>query len=611
MGLALAVALLCLLCGQPVLAGGPMGQAAHVLVSDADLPPADSAPWEPVHLPHRRVGTRGANAAPAVWLRAAFDLPASRTVGSHALYLPYLYAGGQIFLNGMPLATVRSSDEEVTVRWERPFMVVVPAALMRPGSNVVHVRMPAASMRFPRIVLGSLDAVRPAYERRLFWVSIVPQVTTVVCTLMSVFLLFIWWRRRQETMYGLLGMAALLWGLRTQTFVIEVLPHDLHAAWRAVYHAATGGFIVSIALFAMHFAQWRKPRLERILIAYAIAGPALMLLGPGMDPAVGRFWSAGLMPIGLMLLTVVVMAAWRQRTVPAMSLLAAISFAVIAGIHDYLLAWAEPLVVALAPGWFTHRIFLLHHAANLLLLVTVGVLVHRFVETLDTIEELNDTLELRVADRELQLERNFAALATLERERAAEEERDRIMRDMHDGLGSQLLTSLSRAERGALAQADVVDLLRGCIGEMRLALDAVAPLDDDFRSTLGNFRYRWEQQLLVHGIVSTWALAGLDDPIHVPTGQRLHVLRILQEALTNVVKHSKARHVTVSAATAAEDLVFTVQDDGQGFDARQPTTGRGVSNMRMRAEKMRAHLDLQSHPSWGTCMCLTLTRNAN
>ena len=84
-----------------------------------------------------------------------------------------------------------------------------------------------------------------------------------------------------------------------------------------------------------------------------------------------------------------------------------------------------------------------------------ALLTARFVRRSSSLEDLNRTLETRVADRERELAANYTRLAALQREHAASEERQLIMRDLHDGLGSQLFTSLSRVERGDMDDAQI------------------------------------------------------------------------------------------------------------------------------------------------------------
>lgn len=590
---------------------------ASMVVSDAAAPPAAEAPWRAVRLPDNwRLSQPGLTGATS-WYRIDFDVPdgVSRRA-SWAVYLPYFYDGAQLVVNGASVASIRGSDEHTRVLWVRPHLVLVPDSLILPGRNVLMVRAAQhaawSTLRFPAVSIGPADELLPLYERRLFWMRTLPQVTAVTSGLMSVFILFVWWRRPQETLYGLLGLASLLWGVRTMSFVIEQMPVAHWLVWRVVYWASTAGFVVVLALFALRFSGRRLPWLQRGLWTYWLVGPVMMWVnGTDAENWVGRVWAAGLIPIGMLVLGLFAHAAWRQRTWQAGLLLGAMLLSLAAGVHDYLVVANTPIAARLAPVWSGHRIYLLHLAANVLLLVMASILASRFIGSLSQVEELNRTLESRVADRERQLAGQFEAMAQLERDRAIEDERQRIMLDMHDGLGSRLLTSLARVERGAMPQRDMADALRACIAEMRLALDALSPSDDDFLGAFGNFRYRWDAQLADAGVQATWSIdAPGDVGLQVAAHQRLDLLRVLQEALTNVVKHAQARNVHIRVERRSGGLRMEVRDDGKGAEPAADRGGHGLRSMRARAQRLGAELSMTA-TSPGTCVVLQFVPPAN
>ena len=278
------------------------GLQSFFLASEAAAPPPDSAAWKRVDLPHARWAQPG-NAAAASWYRIDFDSP---TVDREpwAVYLPYLYNGGGLWLNNTPIANLLSSQPGLYVRWERPHLVALPPGLLKPQGNTLFLRLPppitGTAMRMPIVELAPLRQALPVYDRRLFWVRTMAQTTVAVGILVPCFVLFIWWRQRSEVLYGLFGVAALLWAFRTLTFVLEVMPEHEWWWWRIGYHAATGGFVVVMALFSFRYARLHHPLLDRVLVIYALVGPLWMAVrGPGVDSMVGIVWGAGLIPIGL------------------------------------------------------------------------------------------------------------------------------------------------------------------------------------------------------------------------------------------------------------------------------------------------------------------------
>jgi signal transduction histidine kinase len=575
--------------------------------------PLDQGPttaWTPVPLPDT-VTPSGIPADSTLWYRARFEWsPDSRGPLPWAVWLPFLYDGGQVWINGSLAGAVQEGTPALRVRWERPHLIAVPAGQLRPGWNQVLIRTGAASAQsirhFPQMALGPEPELRRRTDRRTFWVRTLPQVTAVVCLLVSGFVLFIYWRRRTEVLYGLFGLVSALWGIRTLTFVLERMPAESWHLWRIVYHGATGGFIVVLLLFALRFAGIRRPTIEKALVAYWLLGPLwLWWAGPSQEGGVSRIWTGGLIPIGLTILCLSIWTMWRQRTFAAAIMPCMLVIAVMTGLHDYLLVWQADALKHILPAWWVEqRIFLLHVGANGVLLGMAGLLTARFLHALSSLElangrlaDLNDTLESRVTQRERHLAENFERLAVLQSEQAAAHERQLIMREIHDGLGSRLFTSLLRVERGDMSHLQIAEVLRDCIADMRLALEVLAP-DDDFRAALGSFLFRWQTQMQEAHVAPSWSIDVPDEALDLSRQQALQLLRIAQETLTNVLKHAGAKNVRIDLRLRQHHLELEVADDGRGVEdggaPNRPTAGRGIANMHARARQLSGDLKVRS-----------------
>ena len=578
-----------------------------LLVIDRAFPPPASSAWIATSLPDNWAHRGYRPERLPVWYRLEFDVPTEfERQGAWAVYLPYLYDGGQFFLNGKLVGTIDETNAQVHSKWERPHLLALPYGAaygngLNAGANVLHLRLnaPAAGvmLKIPEIRLGPAQALQELYERRLFLIRTVAQFTSAACFATAAVVLFIWWRRRAEVLYGIFGLTTLLWGVRTLTFVIEQLPTTQWQLWRLCYQSATGGFVVAMALFMLRTAGIVRPKLELALVGYALLGPLVLLLGgSAVERWVSSVWTGGFLVVAMLIIAMVFVAAWRQRTGTAIALMLTVLVAVLAAGHDYFLLVSASWLAALLPRWAAERIFVLAYAANAVLLVMGSILASRFINALHELEALNQTLDRRVAEREVVIEQNYQRLIDLEGQRQGAEERQRIMQDMHDGLGAQLFSSLSRSERADMSQQEMSDALRACIAEMRLAIDSLSTSEDDFEATFSDFRFRWEPQLKALGIESRWQVTIAPDVPPLAPHNTLQVLRILQEALTNVLKHSRAAHVEVRLRWVGALLTAEVEDDGVGLHGTPRTQSRGLNNMRLRAGRLGGVVALASRP---------------
>jgi signal transduction histidine kinase len=229
----------------------------------------------------------------------------------------------------------------------------------------------------------------------------------------------------------------------------------------------------------------------------------------------------------------------------------------------------------------------------------------RVAQALAESKRMNAELEERVRQKQSELERQFELLQRLSRDAAIAEERRRIMSDMHDGIGGQLISTLSLVEGGEATQEQIAGALRECIDDLRLAIDSLEPTEEDLLPVLGNLRYRLEPRLKAHGIELDWQVQDVPRLACLTPQNVLNVSRILQEGFTNIIKHAQAKVVRVTTSIDANGVSIDVSDDGKGFDEATGSRGHGLTSMRKRACAVGGGLAMQSS-STGTTLSLRL-----
>jgi signal transduction histidine kinase len=196
-----------------------------------------------------------------------------------------------------------------------------------------------------------------------------------------------------------------------------------------------------------------------------------------------------------------------------------------------------------------------------------------------------------------------ARVAQLERDL----ERQHIARDLHDSMGSTL--SLIGAYSTLIEQkADRPDELRELarmlrdassegLDELRGVLDAVAPAEPTVGGLVTNV-----ERLIARVPEPTIASLRVDAPTNLALDPlvRTALLRVFQEAMTNAIRHGRARTIETRIALAGEQLVLSIRDDGSGFDPAAPRSGRGLVGMRERASELGGHLQLDAAVGRGT-----------
>jgi len=557
---------------------------AEFIISDSATIPPVNADWHLIDLPHH-VPKPTDRELVNYWYKAGFEI----NNPSEPLWIlfPQLLSGGDVYVNGALVGEKPWANERQEIRWYLPELWLIPPLALHTGTNEIEVRL---AIREPFTSFGEIDVgpekvQRTTFNQLLFWEDTTADISTALCLLTGVFIMVFWARRPQEKLYGLFGVCVIFWGLRTLLLRTPVIPIDFFLMWRLAYYFTTAGFIVLISIFMLKFSERSNLIYTRVLIAYWLIGcAAFSIFGMPIRHFLEAFWLTGFLPLNLYAVFCILVYAARQRTRNAVSMGLAILFALGLSVHD----------LAVQEAWIDWpEIYLMHLGIPAFLLVMIGILLDRFLDTLAQVESVNEQLELRVATREKELKHSYDQLGKLERSHAATEERHRILQDMHDGVGSQLLSTLMMAQHTELPQKTIVALLQECLDDMRLVIDSLTPDDKDLLPVLGNFRFRMEARFRALGINFSWKNHDMPDALELEPDVGLNVLRILQEALANILKHAKAKNVLVEIFFSTPSFQIRIEDDGVGFNDHNQSKGRGVNNMQSRSQRIGAAFKIQ------------------
>jgi signal transduction histidine kinase len=575
-----------------------LNEASFVL-GDSASPPADFATAQALRLPDNwnlsRPGQGGFG-----WYRLHFELPHARDA-LQAIYIRKLSMNASFYVNGALVANGGSFEEPVARHWNRPLFFTIPPDLLREGANDLQVRLwayPNTRGGLDEIKIGPAAELQPEYERRYFIQTILPQLCNIVVAAQGLIALAIWARRRAESYYVYFSAFTLLWTLRSTHMFIRDIPVPAFY-WDIWVQSSFGWCALLFNVFAMRYSGMRWARLEKCFLLYAVLGPiAMYLAGPVRLHAVASNWSFVIVPLGIFCEGFLIRTALRNRS-----------------LEDVLVAivWALVIAAAIHDG-LVHRdklafdsYYLVSYIMILLCLVVGWHQTSRMVRALNEAEGLNLELEQRVAQKHAELTCNFQRMQEMQRRTAVDEERRRIMSDMHDGIGSQLIATLDLVEHGAAPKEQIAGELRECLDSLRLAIDSLERTDDDLLTVLGSLRYRLEGRLKRQGIALNWLVQDVPK-LSVLTPQNvLHILRILQEAFTNVLKHARAKTITVQTGLEDEQVFIKIADDGCGFTSARE--GRGLINMRRRALALGATLEIAPCPG-NTTLSLYLPRSS-
>lgn len=567
------------------------------------------ARWIPVQLPDAVpippiAETEGVPVS-RVWMRTRYTVPADQPVPVQiAVHVTRIQGGAwSVWLDGKLIDT---NLEDWRMQWNVPLYVKLPVGSALPGQPVeIAVAFPvrvSQGYSFGSMYIGDSAGIDRVHQFRVFWQNTVPKAAIVITLLLGLLSLHHWYNDRQERAHLMLAICAITWFLANTQYFGDFLDDRASLWFSALNDAATSALVCVFILLTVQFDGEHWPRLEAALITYAVLVAAITL----------PIWDWGV--YGLTFQHYVDLAViagfygyftWRSFARGSYDLrvvMAAVWSLPILGLYDIYFMTAQRMPDGLHV--FPYGTFIVFGAF-------LYVMQRRYHQARTGLVELNASLDQRLKAQEAELEAQHRQLMNIEQERVVQEERQRLMRDMHDGIGTTLMTSLALAEQGQLDKGRAATVLRESLDELKLVIDSLEPVDKDIATLLASLRFRFGQRVEDAGLHIVWDMAELPrlpwlDPTHA-----LQVLRIVQETVANVLKHARASEVCISARPTTRDserpgIVVRITDNGIGFDPDTVKGGRGLTNLRRRAAVLGADLRIHSKPGMGVSISLHL-----
>lgn len=529
----------------------------------------------------------------AMWVRFHFDraqLPAA----------PLAYLGERqrsrsiLWLNGNEIQRNFASDKDEVYAWSHPFLAQLPEDLLKPGDNTLLLRLDtppgsrfAGLMSVSGVKIGALSALRSQHDWRVFIQVAAPQAISWMLAYLSGVLLLTWMCRPKEAEFGWLAAVGALWSFRNLHFFMDRAPIPLDLFWELSFASL---YFLMVALYGFAGSYFKLPSRRRVvmfLLAGAVLACALMYSRVGF---VGVM--AACIPVAALVTFALAREAARRPTIETACMLLAIIAAVVFSVNDLLI-----IAGVLPDTWFYLQPF-----ASVLVFSAFGLaLGRRVVGSFAAIERMNVALEERVRETRAELAASEHERQRLIVDQALHQERERLMREMHDGIGSSLVTALAVSQRDG-GSAVTSTYLRRCLTDLKLTVDSLEPIDGDVAALLASFRYRVGTDLENAGISLDWQVERVMRLARLEAVAALHVSRIVQEAISNAVIHGRPKTIRIAAhddqREGASGVLVSIADDGAGM-AMECGGGKGIASMKARARAVGGALSVKHAPVRG------------
>ncbi len=565
-------------------------------IEDTTLP---SAGWKPVSLPYtalRELVPTASSGMRAVtdWYR--IDLSGQpRTTQQRVLYLPRWKTLGHIAVYGDGVLLYQSHGSPVHNGYNHPLLLPLNATAntLSPKSVLIRVdRLRNSGSGFSTVWVGDEHALAWRYQSRQMLQVQLPFMGSAAFLAVGAFAFAVWLGKRRESLYLLFFAISAVAFLRMLHYYVggSYLPiSDEWFEWVTV--ASLLWLIVLIHLFLQRLHQQPSAWLTRLALGLTLACNVATL--PHVSTSIVSLYlftpllNLAVLPVAVLIFAVNLRKALRAQLPEGRLVAGWTVFAVVFTSYDGLLQnnLVSPESVYTSP-----------YAVIGLFFVFSFIMFQRYTGAFAEVGRLNTELVLRLRAREAELEQSYQRLRVIENQQMLNAERRRLMQDMHDGLGSSLISAIRSVERGTMNEAEISSMLKSCMEDLKLVIDSMESVDADLLLLLATLRFRLAPRIEGAGVALRWEVQPVPVLAWLDPNSALHILRIVQECVANVLRHTRASTICFSTETTDDGVCVVIEDNGEGFAVEEALRrhGRGLRNQQQRAQAIGARVSWDS-----------------
>lgn len=506
------------------------------------------------------------------------------------LYLPNIKRTAQAWLNGAHVY-----DSEARRTWAGSLLQIsglatLPVSSLRVGRNELMLELRTAGPlpgQLSEIYLGAREELAPLYKRRHWINERLLAMSYAVQVVLTLGLLIGYSNRRSEVSFLWLALTV---GL-SATFGAAVLGNVLPSV-RDLYPLvfllgpSIGGSSLLFALALVRAPQWSA--LKWVVATAPVVLYALTLTGWVTVGQISVLIGVPALVLGALAASAVLFwGAWHQRSPEAKWIFGPWSLITIYTLHD----------LALSLGVLDGNSFVNPGGRLLFTTVIVMVMMKNLSNSLSAVESSEEVLQHRLAEQEAELDAAHAEQTEVVEREAVDRERQRLISDLHDGLGSHLTSILALSERPRPASVDIHEVAREALNDLRMVLFSLDSDGSDLSYVLAVYRQHVAALLSNLGIVFEWSMAQLPDISGMTPSEVLTLLRILQEAVTNAHKHGDPKRISIRGIAGDEQTALLMVENHGGIPyAPGAQRGYGLSNIHKRMESLRGSMRIERLP---------------
>lgn len=564
-----------------------LNSAEFIPISDAK-PPYAKQNWRKVPLPYAVTDDDLKNGN-SVWFR--WRIPTE--FNGQAVYIRRHNMAAKIYVNKHLIHDAGAFIEPLPRYWNRALFLPLKPHWQNQDENYLYLHLasyPNYGALDP-LILGDFDTLKQRY-RRAHWIKVISNQWLFYITLSSSLWVFCLWLQRPRDRTNLwFSASGLCWSIYTLNLIVTYIPIPSRW-WDVLSHSALDFWVVFAVGFIHRLLKIVRPRIEAALLAFAGFGTILYYLAGQQHLAIAtNIWHSITMLIGLYVLALTALNFYKKKSISNAANFLVYAAIYAAGLYDFLVqtVGAEAMV----------GIRLIAFPAPFLTVYFAAILTLRFAQAHRQAQQLGAELDQRVKTATLELEQLYDKAQAQAQTDALNKQRDNILTTLHQSVGLKL-QHLAQSDTPQVSQSAQSSLL-----QLNSTVASSASTQQPLYLLLPLWRKQAQQRSRLTGFLLDWLQHGDFENCFLSTDDCTQLQFILQELLTNGLKHSRGSKIVIDISFLNEVIHLNYSDDGKSFNHLNP--GTGMTNIEKRTKLLGGVCLWQASGQGGCKFQLTIT----
>ncbi len=494
-------------------------------------------------------------------------------------------------------------DSHLYHLWNGPLnhstaLVALPVVELHQGLNELSLFLSSTEVvpaYLSEIYIGTKEELAPYYRMRNFLNGTLKAMMYSAQFLLGVGVFVAFLFRTKEKVFGWMAAMVGLNSLFGIVYLVDIFP------WMAQYYRAI--FVLAAAptgFSAINLALSLTNRPVPVVLLRAVILVPLLLLGAHFSGLPALFMGSLALSILIMIMGLFIAVliltheVFIKKTSDVFWILGPLALISWYVIHDGLTA------AGIIPGVK----YVAQDVRPVLLAVLTIIMMRRLSLSLNALDVSQHQMELRLQEQKQELDHYHIQEREMMQKRAVDSERQRLIADLHDGVGGNLVSMIAMLEDPGVKGNQVANVAKSALDDLRMVIHSLDIEDDNLRAALVSFREQLEPRLRSIGIKLEWSMASMPDILVEGPRNVLCILRVLQEAVTNAIKHGQPQSIKISATPdeRADFVLLTVENSGGTPFSLRSSGGVGLVNMKKRATMLGGTIEFIPITG-GTRMC--------